>query len=75
VGGKDAVLLKIQSSCHYDISSYKKMATDEDFLYDLMEGERTIKGRKMQVVPIDDSYPIWFKNNSEKFKHLLTKEN
>jgi beta-1,4-mannosyl-glycoprotein beta-1,4-N-acetylglucosaminyltransferase len=75
MGGKDAVLLKIQSSCHYDISSYKKMATDEDFLYDLMEGKRTIKGRKMRVVPIDDSYPIWFKNNLEKFKHLLTKEN
>jgi len=74
MGGAEAVVLKIQSSCHHNTVSYKKMAANRDFLYDLMEGARTIKGKKMSVVPIDDSYPIWFKENLEKFKHLLTEE-
>lgn len=74
MGGKDAYLLKLRASCHFNTPSYKKMMTDPDFLYDVMEGKREIKGRKLCIVPIDDSYPMWFRENIEKFKHLLTKE-
>ena len=74
MGGKDAVRLKLQASCHHTLDSYKKMINDPDFLYKVMESGREIKGRKMYTVPIDDEYPIWFKENIDKFKHLLTKE-
>jgi beta-1,4-mannosyl-glycoprotein beta-1,4-N-acetylglucosaminyltransferase len=75
MGGAGAIRTKLKASCHFDTTSYKKMYEDTGYLYDLMEGERTIKGRKLTVVPIGDNYPVWFKTNVEKFKHLLTKEN
>lgn len=74
MGGKEAIKVKLKASCHFNTSSYKKMIEDERLLDDLMSGEARIKGRKLRVVPIDDSYPIWFRENLEKFKHLLTKE-
>jgi len=74
MGGKDAVRLKLQASCHHELDSYKKMINDPAFLYNTMEGEREIKGRKLNTVPIDYEYPVWFKDNIDKFKHLLTKE-
>ena len=74
MGGADAIRLKLKSSCHFDTSSYRRMIEDEAFLLDLMDGDRTIKNRKLSVVPIDAAYPVWFRENVEKFKHLLTKE-
>jgi len=74
MGGEEAVLLKTKSSGHFDSKVSKKILTEPGFLYNRMEVERAVKARKLDLVPIDDSYPIWFKENTDKFKHLLTEE-
>jgi beta-1,4-mannosyl-glycoprotein beta-1,4-N-acetylglucosaminyltransferase len=74
MGGKDDVVFRLKSSCHFNTSSYKKMASDSEYLHDLMEGTRMIKRRKLNVVPIGYDHPDWFVKNIEKFDYLLTKE-
>lgn len=74
IGGKDVVTRKLKASSHFSTGSYQRMINDDAFLYDMMEGTRTIKGRKLRVTLIDDSYPIWLRENLDKFKYLLTKE-
>jgi len=73
MGGADAIRTKLKASCHFDIPSYKRMFEDGDYLDGLMQGREKIKGRSLSVVPID-SHPVWFRENLDKFKHLLTKE-
>jgi beta-1,4-mannosyl-glycoprotein beta-1,4-N-acetylglucosaminyltransferase len=75
MGGKEQVIRKVQASCHHKTEKYKKMASDPDFLYDMMEGDRKVKADKvLSIVPIDDKYPKWFRENLDRFEHLLTKE-
>jgi len=74
MGGKEKVVLKLKSSCHYDNSSYQSMINNPDVLYNYMEEKRNIKGRYLQVVLVDETYPVWLKQNINKFAYLLTKE-
>jgi len=74
LGGRDAVVLKAKSSSHFRCKSYQAMAHNPEYLHTIMESERRIKGRKLVVVPITDDYPLWFRENIDKFKHLLTEE-
>lgn len=72
IGDIDSVALKLRSSGHYNLPSVKKMWSDKKILHDQMEVSRRIKGRNLEVVPIDE-HPKWFCQNIDKFKHLLTK--
>lgn len=73
MGGKENIRLKLKSSCHFNIPSYKRMFEDEDYLDDLMDGKERIKGRSLSVVPIDN-HPVWFVENIGRFQHLMKED-
>jgi beta-1,4-mannosyl-glycoprotein beta-1,4-N-acetylglucosaminyltransferase len=73
LGGLERVILKMKSSGHFDSKGTRMFLANTKKLQDIIEVTRAVKGRKLLLVPTDD-YPVWFRENIEKFKHLLTKE-
>lgn len=70
MGGFEKVKLKSISSPHFNI--YARMS-DQDFRNQMKEGG-VIKGRKLVKGPIDNTYPKWFVENIDDFKHLLLED-
>jgi beta-1,4-mannosyl-glycoprotein beta-1,4-N-acetylglucosaminyltransferase len=71
MGGMDAVILKLKSSCHFDSRPNRRLLANPKAIHDRMETTRGVNGRKLVTVPTND-HPVWFQENIEKFKHLLT---
>jgi len=71
LGGIDAVRLKMESSGHHAASFTREVLETPGALYDKMEVSRVVKGKKLRAEPID-FHPVYFRDNIEKFKHLMT---
>lgn len=73
MGGIESVRLKLQASGHATSKLNQRLIQDPQMLHDRMEITRADNGREMHIVPTD-LHPEWFKENIEKFQHLLTEE-
>lgn len=73
LGGIDKVLYKYRSVA--DSSVVTENYHDREKLHQMMHINPSIKnGRKLEKVPIDDSYPRYLVENLNKFKHLIFDE-
>lgn len=67
MGGFDAVQYKGRSFSHF--KNHMKQS-DETVRQQMKEGGK-VKGRPLIKVPIDNTYPKWFVENIDDFKHLI----
>jgi hypothetical protein len=76
MGGADKILTKLTSWAHSE--SFNKPPMNErkyveDFVKDPVLARDYLSNKKegLKIVPIDNSFPKYFLQNQEKFKHLI----
>lgn len=71
-GGVDEVIKKIQSYSHQEYN--KPEIIDRKRVEQMLAEGKDVFGRwdmDYCTVPIDDSYPVYIKNNLDKFRHMI----
>ncbi len=71
LGGTKAIIKKIQSIAHQEFNTLRNC--DEEQLKKHIENGDDLfrRGDKYFGVPIDDSFPVYIKNNLPKYQHLV----
>lgn len=70
MGGFEAVRSKEKAYGHWD----KHLNETEEMTRNKMKEGYTFRGRSLVRVPIDESFPEWFVENIDNFKHLILEE-
>jgi beta-1,4-mannosyl-glycoprotein beta-1,4-N-acetylglucosaminyltransferase len=73
LGGVEAIKLKLQSFAHIEFDTPETFAR----IPDLLSQRKDALGRQYQydIVPIDETYPKYLRDNLDKFKHLIYDNN
>ena len=72
-GGIDTIIRKIDSFAHQEYN--KEEIKDRKRVEDLVEKGMDVFGRPIHysTVTIDDTYPVYVRDNLEKFSHMIRK--
>ena len=71
-GGADTIIAKIEASAHVEKNLPK--FKDKKYLKECMKNGQDIYQRKnvtFEFVPIDDSFPIWVRENQNQLSHMI----
>jgi len=70
-GGIDAIINKIESYAHQEYN--KEEIKDRNRIESLVDKGMDVFGRcsHYSTIEIDESYPVFLRNNLDKFKHMI----
>jgi len=71
MGGVDAIVEKARAYCHFGSRQNKVLESEGDAREYINVSSCMVKGIKLKIVRVDESYPTWFRTNIKKFEHLL----
>lgn len=73
LGGTDKIIEKLENFSHQELNN--PTLKDPSFIESCLHTGKTIHSmKKLTRVPIDETYPIWLRENLERFRQFVTPE-